>query len=57
MRGAWRQDREVLIENVCSSGLDLLVRPTGKDAWGITRLRIRCSNAAELADAPEPAHS
>jgi hypothetical protein len=27
MRGAWRQGREVLIENACSSGLDLLVRP------------------------------
>lgn len=28
MRGAWRFGREVVIQNVCSSGFDMLVRPS-----------------------------
>lgn len=39
MRGAWRQGREVLIENVCSSGLDLLVRPNGGTVDFVARWR------------------
>ena len=39
MRGAWRQGREVLIENACSSGLDLLVRPAGGTVSFIARWR------------------
>ena len=39
MRGAWRQGREVLIENVCSSGLDLLVRPNGSTVDFVARWR------------------
>ena len=39
MRGAWRQGREVLIENACSSGLDLLVRPTGSTVDFVARWR------------------
>jgi hypothetical protein len=39
MRGAWRQGREVLIENVCSSGLDLLVRPNGGTVAFVARWR------------------
>jgi hypothetical protein len=39
MRGAWRQGREVLIENACSSGLDLLVRPNGGTVAFVARWR------------------
>jgi hypothetical protein len=39
MRGAWRQGREVLIENACSSGLDLLVRPNGRTVDFVARWR------------------
>ena len=39
MRGAWRQGREVLIENACSSGLDLLVRPAGRTVDFVARWR------------------
>src|SRR5688572_16490772 len=37
MRGAWRQGRDVLIENACSSGLDLLVRPAGSTVTIVVR--------------------
>jgi hypothetical protein len=39
MRGAWRQGRDVLVENVCSSGLDLLVRPNGGTVDFVARWR------------------
>ena len=49
MRGAWRQGRDVLIENACSSGLDLLVRPNGTTVKIVVRwcppARVRASGA------------
>jgi len=50
MRGAWRQGREVLIENACSSGLDLLVRPNRGSVDFVARWRppVRVRAAAGM---------